>query len=211
MYRSSSLMRGASVAALLALTAAPTLAFPGKADRAQAAIAAAQAKIDAANKVGASGQVPEMQAHAQAALATAKEDLASGHKEDAIADATHAGELADGALGQTHRNTTEAARAATADAAQAASDAQQQAAAANSRADSAEQAAATAQAQADAARNAPPVVAAVAPAPTTTVTVERQTASAAPAHVTHRVVHHTGTATTQRVAERTTVTTTPSN
>src|ERR1700748_851929 len=113
MYRSNMLLRGVSAGTLLALTAAPVLAFPGKADRAQAAIAAAQAKIDAANKVGASGQVPEMQAHAQAALATAKEDLASGHKEDAIADATHAGELADGALGQTHQGNTEEGAAAT--------------------------------------------------------------------------------------------------
>lgn len=71
----------------------------GKADRARAAIAEAHGKIDAANKVGVAGDAPRLQAEAQAALRTAEEELARGKKDEAIADALHASELADTALG----------------------------------------------------------------------------------------------------------------
>ena len=42
--------------------------------------------MDAASKIGG-GDAPRLQAEAASALRTAEEDLASGHKERAIADA----------------------------------------------------------------------------------------------------------------------------
>ena len=91
---------------LALLVAGPALA-EGKGDRAQEAIARASGKIDAANKLGVGGEVPGMIARAQAALDTAKEDAASGHKEAAIADANHASQLADTALGVAQKRQTE--------------------------------------------------------------------------------------------------------
>jgi hypothetical protein len=232
MKLSVTLARGTAICALLALSATAASA-EGKKDRAREAIAAASAKIDAANKVGASGEVPRLQAEAQAALRTAREDLARGHKEEAIGEANHASQLADTAIGLAERNHEDAARAQRDHAEAAAASAQRDAAAANARADSAEHAAADAAASADAARNTPPpapvVIAAPAPpppppAPTTTVTVQRVVhRSAAPVRtssvrrtrttaVTHRrVVHHPAKQVAHRVTEKTTttVTTTP--
>lgn len=228
--QSTNFARSLCLPALIALAATPALA--GKADRARVAIGQAQGKVDAANKLGASGEVPHLQAQAGAALRAAQEDLSRGKKEDAIAEANRASELADTAIGEAQRARTQAARAATddanarADAAQGqAVDAQQQAAAANARADAAEQSAAAAQADADAARNAPPqqvvlAVPAPQPQPTTTVTTEtvKQTAASTPVHHSapaRRVVHHATTAhattahatTTEKTT--TTVTTSP--
>ena len=53
MTRINNYLRGASISALVALCAIPAHAGWGKADRAHAAIASAQAKVDSANKVGA--------------------------------------------------------------------------------------------------------------------------------------------------------------
>ncbi len=195
---------GVSILPMLALSAAPGSAFPGKGDRAQAAIAEAKGKIDAVNKVGVSGDVPGMVARAQAALATAQEDVSRGDKDQAIADAHHASELADTAMGIANRNRLEAERAHHADAMAATAAAQQDAAEANARADAAQQAAATAAAQAEAMRNTPP------PAPpTTTVTVEKKVVRPAPRRVTHRVVRHTSHP-SQTATEKTTITTSPS-
>lgn len=194
--------RSACVAGLLIAAASPAVA-QGKADRARTAIAEASAKIDAANKIGASGEVPRLQAEAQAALRTAKEDLSSGRKEEAIAAANHASELADMALGESHKRQMNAAGSAQADAAATAAAAQQDAAAANARADNAEQAAASAAADAAAARNAPPVLAVAPPAATTTVTTETTKAVAPRTAVKRRVVHRT----TARQAARTPVAT----
>jgi hypothetical protein len=205
---------GAALAALLA--AGPAIA--GKGDRARAAIAEASGKIDAANKIGASGDAPRLQAEAAASLRAAREDLARGHKEQAFDEANHASELADTAIGQAQRNRSEAEAAGRAHAENAAAAARQQAAAANARADSAEQAANAAAAAADAARNAPapaPVVVAM-PAPqpppqTTTVTTEHASTTAVAAtparrRVVRRVVHRPVRHATRTVVHRTTTT-----
>ncbi|MGL4314570.1 MAG: hypothetical protein ACRCSO_11345 [Sphingomonas sp.] len=186
---------GISIAASIAILASPVLA-EGKADRAREAIAAASAKVDAANKVGASGEVPHLQAEAQAALRDAQEDLKSGHKDEAIAAANHASELADTAIGISHRNAVDQQRETAASATNAAMSAQEQAAAANARADAAQQAAASAQADAAAARAQPPVVV-TPPAPqpqpqpiAATVTTETEEVAPTVTHAssTHRVV-----------------------
>jgi len=173
----------------VALVAASPALGQGKKDRAREAVAAAQAKVDAASKVGAAGEVPRLLAQAQAALRTAQEDLAGDHKEQAIADANHASMLADQALGEAQRaklararDDKQAADAAAADAARAAADANARAAAA--------------EAAADAARNAPPpapvVIAAPppppAPAPTSTTVTTETVAPAAPAKVVTKTV-----------------------
>jgi hypothetical protein len=163
--------RALFASALLLSSATPAFAR-GKTDRAHEAIAAAKAKVEAANKLGASGEVPRLQAQAQAALRSAEEDLAAKRKDQAIAEANRASELADTAIGISERNRSEAANADRT----AAVDAQQEAAAANARAQAAEQDANAAAADAAAARAAPPpapiVIAPPSPPTTTTVTTE---------------------------------------
>jgi hypothetical protein len=206
-----------SLAAMSAVLALSTPAFAaGKHERAESAISEAKAKIEASAKVGATTNSPREQADAQAALRSAEELLASGHKEEAIAAAHHASTLADTALGQAQRAHAQNAQAVTAEAreqaagAQAqAADAQAQAAASNARAQAAEQAAASAQADAANARATPVVVAA--PAAPTTITTET-TKTATPVHTTavkHKVVRkavvHHPAAVTEKT--KTTVTT----
>ena len=164
---------GAALAAMMILSS-PASA-EGKADRARQAIAAASAKVDAANKVGATGEVPGLQAEAAHNLATAKEMLAAGHKEDAIAAANRATAIADTAIGKTQQSQNAQVSAV----ADAAANAQQDAAAANARAAAAEQAAAAASADAAAARAAPPVVVAPAPVATTVSTETTKTSAVA--------------------------------
>jgi hypothetical protein len=213
MTRFNMFMRGASVSGLMALAIVPAHAGVGKADRARAEISSAQAKIESANKMGASTGAPAVMAHAQAELQTARENLESGNKDTAIEQAIDAQRIADTALGEAHRAHQDAAAD---NAARAQQDAQAQVDAANARADSAvasaqdassraaaaQQAAAAANAQAELARNQP----------TTTVTTVEKSASRAPARkITHRVTKpassYAGTAT----AERTTTTVTTSN
>jgi hypothetical protein len=175
----------------------------GKADRAHAAIAAAQAKIDAANKIGATGEVPRLQAEAAAMLRKAREEVESGKKDEAIADANRAAQLADTALGETQHAKAVDQRAAMTDANRTAASAQADAAAANERAAAAERAATASAMEAERARNTPapaPVVFVTPPAPvaapTTTTTVSTETAErpavvVATKHVVRkRVVHH---------------------
>jgi multidrug resistance efflux pump len=153
----------------------------GKNEQATAAIAAAEAKIDAANKVGASGEVPHLQASAGAALRAAKNDLNHGEKDQAILDANRAAQLADQAIGESQK--AQAGKAAMQQGA--AAEAAEEAAAANARADAAQRAAA--------ARPAPVVIAPVTASPATSTTVSTDTdTSAAVSHkrVSHRVVHH---------------------
>jgi len=198
----------------VALVAASPALGQGKKDRAREAVAAAQAKVDAAGKVGAAGEVPRLLAQAQAALRTAQEDLAGDHKEQAIADANHASMLADQALGEAQRAKLDRAREDKQAADAAAADAARSAADANARA-------AAAEADANAARNAPPpapvVIAAPpppAPAPTST-TVTTETVAPATKVVTKaaprkRVVtrrHVVRKATPATVKTKTTVTT----
>src|SRR4051794_19843303 len=95
--RGQTMLRKTLFASLLASSAmAMAIATPaqaGKADRAREAIAAAEAKIHTAESIGAGTETPRVTAEARAALATAKEDLAAGHKSPAIAQAIHASAL----------------------------------------------------------------------------------------------------------------------
>eukprot|EP01035_Chromulina_nebulosa_P011672 gene11672-15586_t len=110
---------------MTALVAMPVSAFAeGKTDQARKAIAAAQAKIQAGNTVGAAGDAPRFQAQAVAALQLARDELAHHDKDGAIRDATHASELADMALSASARARLNDQQAAT-------ETAQRQAAAAN--------------------------------------------------------------------------------
>ena len=81
--------RAVPVTPWLATSASPALAR-GKMDRAREAVAAARAKVDAAAKVSATGDVPRLQAEAAAALRTAEDDVASSRKDEAIAPADRA-------------------------------------------------------------------------------------------------------------------------
>ncbi len=204
MRRPIPIVRGIGFSALLVLAMTPAVA--GKGDRAQAAIAEARGKVDAANKAGTAGQVPGLQARAQAALRTAEEDVARGDKEQAIADANHASELADMAIGESNKLRMENEQARHADAMATTAAAQQDAAAANARAEAAEQSAAQAGAQVEAMRNAPPP-----PAPTTTTvtTEEHHVRATSSPRVVHRVVRRTTPAVSEKKTTTTTVTTGP--
>ncbi len=183
-----SLAAGIAAAALLALPT--TASAEGKTDQARKAIAAAQARIEAVNIVGAAGDAPRLHAEAVRQLHIAQDELNHHAKLEAVRDATRASELADQALAASQRARTNEQHSAT-DAAQA------QAANANERAADAQAAAARAQADAAAARAAPPVVIqtpAPAAAPTTTTvstTTTDEHAAAVPTH--RRVVHRTST------------------
>jgi hypothetical protein len=224
MRRSLPIARSATALAALVLAAGPALAGP-QTNRARQAIAEASGKIDAANKAGVSGDVPRLQAEAAASLRAAREDLARGHKEQAIDEANHASALADRAIGQAQRDRAEAEHAEQARAEEAAAAARRQAAAANERAASAEAAASSAAAAAEAARNAPPpapvVVAVPAPQPaaqTTTVTTERATTvgatrvaakpAARPRRLARRPVHHATRHASRTIVHKTTTTVT---
>lgn len=190
-----------SLAASVALIVPTASLAEGKTSQARRAIAAAQAKIDASNIVGASGDAPRLHEQAVIALHVAQDELAHSAKDEAIRDANHAAELADLALAASQRQRSNAQAAATAQA-------QRDAADANARAAAAETAAARAQAEAEAARSAPPVVVQTAPAPTppteTTVTSTQtdQVATASPVKAKrpaarHRAAHHQAAHTTR--------------
>jgi len=204
--RASNLRTAAVLTSALALALGTAVHAEGKKDRAQEAIAAADAKIQAAQTAGAGSATPDKIAHAREILADAREELRTGHKEAAIADANHAGALAEGSIGQTQQQVVASAANAVGQARSEAADARDQAASqvaeANERAASADRAAAASAQQAQAAQASAAVAeeaataasASAQPAPQvqTTVTTEDQTSSAAaPAKVTHRrVVHH---------------------
>jgi hypothetical protein len=133
-------------------------AMAGKTDRAREAIAAAEAKLQAADVAGAT-LLPTEQASAREELARAKEDLANGHKDEAIAGANHVSMLAEANLGESQKRKAynaqarvEAARQEAANAQAQAVTAQAQAADANARADVAANAAVNSAADAAAAR-----------------------------------------------------------
>jgi hypothetical protein len=194
----------------------PALA-QGKKDRAREAVASAQAKVDAAAKVGAGGETPRLLARAQEMLRIAQEDLASDRKDKAIADANSASTFADQAIGEAERFKAERARADKAAADAATMDAQRTAADERARAD-------RAAADANALRNAPPpppvIITTPAPPPppaptSTTVTTETTAPAPAPVRVvkvapkkvvTRRVVRK-APATPAKVKTTTTVTT----
>src|SRR6185312_7986495 len=97
----SSLRTVAAMTSALALALATAAHAEGKKDRAQEAIAAADAKIQAAQTAGASTATPAQVAHAREILANAREDLHQGHKTVAIVDANHAAALAEASIGET--------------------------------------------------------------------------------------------------------------
>lgn len=131
MYRNKTLAPAvATLALVLAFGATPAQAA-GKADRARAAIATAEGKIQAGDAAGVGTTLPARQAEARHALNTAKEDLSAGRKEDAIAAANRASAIAEAALGEAQKRKEADAQANAAQAAQAQADAaaaQQQAA-----------------------------------------------------------------------------------
>lgn len=195
------MIHAATLAALSMLSASP-VAAEGKGDRAKAAVAEAQGKIDALNAMDARGEVPRMSADAMAALRSAQDQLRAGHKDAAIEAAHSASHIADTAIGVAQRERRESNAAAQADAAMAAqaqvaaardqaaaaqdqaADAQQRADAANARAASAEQAASAAAADAAAVR-------ASVQQPATSVTTETTRTAAVAPRVVHRTVHRT--------------------
>ena len=208
------LVRTAGLSFLLAATAMPVLA--GEADRARQAIAAAQAKIDAAAKAGADTTAGLPLAQARDSLMSAKSRLERGRKEEAISDAQHASELADRAnvVGQDRRVAAERNGRLNAEAS--AASAQDSAAAARDRATAAQAEAASANAEATALRNAPapaPVIVetpAPAPAPVATTVATTHTHVVRPARrATRRVVTHPARAAVAVDKTSTTVTTTP--
>lgn len=172
MHRSRTLTGLLLAGAMAAGFAAPAQA--GKSDRAAQAIAAAQAKIESARTVGAGTELPRRIAAAQAELARASEAKQSGHNEEAIQIAIHAGAMADAALGET------AARK-DADAAATQAAAQNQTAAAQSQAEAARADAAAANARAEAAQQAAQQSAQQAAAATQAAVTAAQTPSPAPA------------------------------
>lgn len=202
-------------ASAMALTVTP--AYAGKADRAREAIAAAEAKIQTADSLGAASGSPRESAEARATLARAKESLERGDKSQSIDQAIHASALADTAIGVMQRRKDDqvaganAAREAdVAVARQQAADAQQQAAQASVRADVAQQQAAQSATEASAARNAAVLAAQSQPAQVET-TVTTQQPAAAPARPAARAATRRTTATTTRrtaPAPATTTTTT---
>jgi hypothetical protein len=182
--RSPFVARALGVSALLLLSSTPALA--SDTSRAKAAIAEARGKIDAAHQAGVGGEVPRLQAQAEAYLREAEDDLARSHEKLAIAAAQHASEVADSAIAEARRSKAAADDADRASAAAANAAANDAADAANARAASAEQAAAAASADAAAARAAPPVVVMQPPSTTTTV-VKTETVKPAPAAAKPRV------------------------
>src|SRR6185312_4344614 len=203
----SSLRTVAAMTSALALALATAAHAEGQKDRAQEAIAAADAKIQAAQTVASGTATPAQVAHAREILANAREELHQGHKTAAIEDANHAAALAENSIGETQQQVKANASAAVQQARAEAADAHDQVADANARAASANDAAAaaadqarSAQASAAIAQEAATAAAAAPPTPvqTTVTTTDRTTTAAAPAHarkVTHKVVHHTGGAT----------------
>ncbi|EQA99745.1 hypothetical protein L286_19095, partial [Sphingobium sp. HDIP04] len=91
-------MRAFAAASALFLASTPAMA--GDEERALAAIAQAQGKIDAAGKLKAGDFDPAVLAKAQASLRLAQEQLKSGKEQAAIRAAVEAQQFADTAIGE---------------------------------------------------------------------------------------------------------------
>ncbi|MDB5435585.1 MAG: hypothetical protein JWR47_1842, partial [Phenylobacterium sp.] len=87
------------VSSAVTLAIATPASAASKSDRAREAIAAAEAKLQTAESLGAATDAPRDTAEARAALASAKEDFKSGDREPAIREAIRASALADTAIG----------------------------------------------------------------------------------------------------------------
>lgn len=206
-----SFLKVATAVSALSLVAGPALA-EGKTDRARAAIAEARGKVETLATLNAAGDVPRLVAQAQAALRAAEDDLKGSHKEQAIADAHRASELADTAIGLSQKQQAQAQTEAVAAAAATTAAAQQEADAARARAAAAEAAAQSAAADAAAARTAAATPPQPQPQPVTTVTTETtrtaaatSTSTATPHRTVKRTVHRKTTA-RPAVTEKTTTT-----
>jgi len=193
MHRSRTLMSLLLAGAMAAGLSTPVQA--GKSDRAAQAIAAAQAKIESARTVGAGTELPRRIAAAQAELARASEAKQSGHNEEAIQIAIHAGAMADAALGETAARkdadaaaTQAAAQNQTAAAQSQAEAARADAAAANARAEAAQQAAQQSAQQAALATQAAVTAAQTPPPPAAEPTKVETTVTTATPAGTHRTV-----------------------
>lgn len=141
------MLRNRIFASLLASSAmtlaiATPVSAAGTSDRAREAIAAAEAKIHTAEALGTATVAPRDTAEARAALASAKEDFKSGHKEPAIREAIRASALADTAIGMSQQHKDAAIASAREDQRATADMAQDQVAAAQGQAVSAQQQAA---------------------------------------------------------------------
>lgn len=211
------MLRKTLFAPLLAATAL-TLTVPahavGSEDRARTAIAAAEAKVHTAERLGASTSMPDATAEARAALAMARENFERDRNSDAIEDAVRAQALAEAAIGRMENSKQQALadERADADAQVSAANrqalsAQQQAADANARAASAESSAASSAIQAQAARDQAALAQAeAARAAQVETTVTTQQPAAASRRATRTVVKKT--APRRSVAPTTTTTTT---
>lgn len=185
-------MRGLIAASALAMVATPALA--GDEERALAAIAQAQGKIDAAMRMkNGTATSPETLAKAQASLRLANEEYKSGKEQKAIESAVQAQQYADTVIGETNQTADLNAQAQV----ESTAAAQQEAVNANARADAAEQSAKNSAAEAQVAR-------AVAAAPKTT-TVTTETVKSTGATPKRKVVKTTTPARTA-VTEKTTTT-----
>lgn len=145
-------------APLLAATAL-ALAVPahagGSEDRARTAIAAAQAKVETAERLGVSANMPRQAAEARASLAQAQEHFKDDRNSEAVESAIKAEALADASIGQLNQSNKQAAatnQAHVAAVANQAVEAQANATQANARADAAERSAALSAAEATEAR-----------------------------------------------------------
>lgn len=98
MRKTRSAMYGIVAASALFMAATP--AFAGDEERALAAIAQAQGKIDAALRMKSGDTAPDVIAKAQASLRLAKEQYESGKEQKAIASAVEAQQFADTAIGE---------------------------------------------------------------------------------------------------------------
>ena len=78
--------RGIGIAAVFLASASPAFA-QSETDRARMAITEAEAKIEAAVKIGAVGDAPRLVTEAQASLRAAHEELASSRENGAIIEA----------------------------------------------------------------------------------------------------------------------------
>ncbi|WP_070157454.1 hypothetical protein [Sphingobium phenoxybenzoativorans] len=193
MRKISPTMRGLLAASALFLVSSP--AWAGDEERALAAIAQAQGKIDAAVRMKGGGAAPETIAKAQASVRMAKEYYKSGKEQKAIESAVEAQQFADTAIGENNQSAdlnTQAQQESTAAA-------QQEAVNANARADAAEQAAKKSAAEAQVAR------AVAAQSSSTTVTTETVKSGSTPKRKVVKTTTPTRTATTE------TTTTTVSN
>lgn len=83
---------------LLAATVLPTSAQAGNEDRARAAVASAQAKLETGEKLGVTAEAADVQARARAALAEAQRQIRDDDEDSAFHAAQRAIALADLAI-----------------------------------------------------------------------------------------------------------------